>query len=301
MSRARGPSIVHAVADNLDQAIEDISHDWLRRTQPAMDHPHGATAASTRPFVSCPRIPAAKRARLVAELAALDRLGPPSVRADLAAARTGPRPAPPGSPRPRPWDRSVGPDPGGPSRPPARQGASRAPIRRTPRPTRQWGDVNGTTGVASPESLRQPKPAPSGTGPRTAKPAAETLDRRIAPSRAPRRRSREPGSVPPPAGSTSTPTSPAASSTSNESSSDSTTRSAPSCSTDSVPSATAIHRRRPERRSETTSPRSVNVLTDYSKSAASNLRASRCNGRSAREPGPRRDSQPARGRRQSQV
>lgn len=34
MSRARGPSIVHAVADELAQAIEDITHDWsLNRNQ----------------------------------------------------------------------------------------------------------------------------------------------------------------------------------------------------------------------------------------------------------------------------
>ena len=34
MSRARGPSIIHAVADDLNQAIEDITHDWsLDRNQ----------------------------------------------------------------------------------------------------------------------------------------------------------------------------------------------------------------------------------------------------------------------------
>jgi hypothetical protein len=34
MSRARGPSIVHAVADDVGQAIEDITYDWShdRRT-----------------------------------------------------------------------------------------------------------------------------------------------------------------------------------------------------------------------------------------------------------------------------
>jgi len=86
MSRARGPSIVHAVADNLDQAIEDITHDWsaersqrwvTRTAQPGVD-----------PTVRVwPEDPGAKRARLVAELAALDMFGPPAVTADLAAAR----------------------------------------------------------------------------------------------------------------------------------------------------------------------------------------------------------------------
>jgi conjugative relaxase-like TrwC/TraI family protein len=86
LSRARGASIVHAVADDLDQAIEDITHDWsldrnqqwiTRTAQPGVDEP-------------APMPPAGhelERARLVAELAALDRVGPPSVAADLTAAR----------------------------------------------------------------------------------------------------------------------------------------------------------------------------------------------------------------------
>jgi conjugative relaxase-like TrwC/TraI family protein len=87
MSRARGPSIVHAVADNLDQAIEDIGHDWLaersqrwvtRTAQPGVD-----------PTVRVlPEDAGSKRARLVTELATLERVGPPTVTADLAAART---------------------------------------------------------------------------------------------------------------------------------------------------------------------------------------------------------------------
>ncbi len=85
MSRARGPSIVHAVADSLDQAIEDITYDWSlqcnqrwisRTAQPGID-------PALRLLLTDP---AAKRARLVAELSALDRLGPPSVRADFTAA-----------------------------------------------------------------------------------------------------------------------------------------------------------------------------------------------------------------------
>jgi hypothetical protein len=84
MSCARGPSIVHAVADYLDQAIEDITHDrsvernqqWISRTaQPGIDPTLGVLPADL----------AAKQAWLAAVLAALDRLGRPSVRGDLSA------------------------------------------------------------------------------------------------------------------------------------------------------------------------------------------------------------------------
>jgi hypothetical protein len=84
--KAAAANWLHAVADNLDQAIEDITHDWYvdrsqrwvtRTAQPGVD-----------PTVhALPEDPGAKRARLVAELAALHRSGPPSVTADLAAAR----------------------------------------------------------------------------------------------------------------------------------------------------------------------------------------------------------------------
>jgi conjugative relaxase-like TrwC/TraI family protein len=86
MSRARGPSIVHAVADNLEQAIEDITYDWsLERNQRWISR-----TAQTGIDLALRLLPtdrAAKWARLVAELAELERLGPPSVRADLTAAR----------------------------------------------------------------------------------------------------------------------------------------------------------------------------------------------------------------------
>ncbi|HET6833819.1 MAG TPA: MobF family relaxase [Acidimicrobiales bacterium] len=86
MSRARGPSIVHAVADNLDQAIEDITYDWsLERNQRWISRT--AQPGIDPALRLLPTDPAAKRARLVAELAAMDRLGPPRVRADLTAAR----------------------------------------------------------------------------------------------------------------------------------------------------------------------------------------------------------------------
>jgi AAA domain len=86
MSRARGPSIVHAVADDLDQAIEDITHDWsLDRNQQWITRTAAiGVDASLR---ARPDDPDTRRARLVAELAALDRVGPPAVRADLTAAR----------------------------------------------------------------------------------------------------------------------------------------------------------------------------------------------------------------------
>jgi len=87
LSRARQASIVHIVADNLDQAIEDITYDWsvdrsqqwiTRTAQPGID-----------PDVRVlPSDPETKRAWLQMELATVDRRGPPSVRADLIAART---------------------------------------------------------------------------------------------------------------------------------------------------------------------------------------------------------------------
>jgi conjugative relaxase-like TrwC/TraI family protein len=87
MSRARGPSIVHAVADNLGQAIEDITHDWsLDRNQQWISRT--ATAAGFDPTIrTLSEDPDARRARLLAELARLERHAPPDVTADLATAR----------------------------------------------------------------------------------------------------------------------------------------------------------------------------------------------------------------------
>ncbi|MGH9289380.1 MAG: MobF family relaxase [Acidimicrobiales bacterium] len=86
MSRARNVSVVHAVADDLDQAIEDITHDW------STGHNQQWISRIARPGVDPtvrvdPEDPGSKRARLVAELATLDRVGPPPVTAELAAAR----------------------------------------------------------------------------------------------------------------------------------------------------------------------------------------------------------------------
>jgi hypothetical protein len=87
-SRCPGPAVPAScgVADNLDQAIEDITYGrslernqrWISRT---------AQTGIDPALRLLPTDPTAERARLVAELAALDRFGPPSVRADLTAAR----------------------------------------------------------------------------------------------------------------------------------------------------------------------------------------------------------------------
>jgi hypothetical protein len=87
MSRARGPSIVHAVADTLEQAIEDITHDWsLDRNQQWITHT--ATVGIDPSIQTLPDDPEARRARLVAELEALERHAPPDVTAEVTAART---------------------------------------------------------------------------------------------------------------------------------------------------------------------------------------------------------------------
>jgi conjugative relaxase-like TrwC/TraI family protein len=89
MSRARGPSIVHAVADDLGQAVEDITHDWsLDRNQQWITRT--ATAVGLDPAIrTLPQDPAARRARLLAELDALERHAPPDITAELTAARAG--------------------------------------------------------------------------------------------------------------------------------------------------------------------------------------------------------------------
>ncbi|HZA80100.1 MAG TPA: MobF family relaxase, partial [Actinomycetes bacterium] len=87
MSRARGPSSVHAVADDVAQAIEDITHDWsLDRNQQWITRT--ATAAGVDPAIRArSEDPDARRARLLAELEALEGHAPPDVTAELAAAR----------------------------------------------------------------------------------------------------------------------------------------------------------------------------------------------------------------------
>ncbi|MGH9229795.1 MAG: MobF family relaxase [Acidimicrobiales bacterium] len=87
MSRARGPSVVHAVADDLGQAIEDITHDWsLARNQQWITRT--ATAVGVDPAIgTLSEDLDARRARLLAELEVLKRHAPPEVSAELVAAR----------------------------------------------------------------------------------------------------------------------------------------------------------------------------------------------------------------------
>jgi conjugative relaxase-like TrwC/TraI family protein len=87
MSRARGHSIVHAVADDLDQAIDDITHDWsLDRNQQWITR--SARGVGPDPAIrTLPEDPDARRARLLAELEVLDHYAPPDVTAELAATR----------------------------------------------------------------------------------------------------------------------------------------------------------------------------------------------------------------------
>jgi AAA domain len=86
LSRARGPSMVHAVADNLGQAVEDITHDWSTdRNQQWITRTAGVGV--DRSIRTLPEDPETRRARLVAELEALERHAPPDVMAELRAAR----------------------------------------------------------------------------------------------------------------------------------------------------------------------------------------------------------------------
>jgi conjugative relaxase-like TrwC/TraI family protein len=87
MSRARRPSIVHAVADDLDQAIDDITCDWsLDRNQQWITRT--ARGVGADPAIrTLPEDPDSRRARLLAELEVLERHAPPDVTAELAATR----------------------------------------------------------------------------------------------------------------------------------------------------------------------------------------------------------------------
>jgi conjugative relaxase-like TrwC/TraI family protein len=87
MSRARGPSVVHAGADDLAQAIEDITHDWsLDRNQQWISRT--AAVGVDQSIQTLPDDREARRARLIAELDALEGHAPSDVTAELIAART---------------------------------------------------------------------------------------------------------------------------------------------------------------------------------------------------------------------
>jgi conjugative relaxase-like TrwC/TraI family protein len=86
LSRARGPSVIHAVADDLDQAIEDLTHDWsLDRNQQWITRIAHAGIDPTLQVLA--EDADARRARLLAELDSLERHVPPDVTAELTAAR----------------------------------------------------------------------------------------------------------------------------------------------------------------------------------------------------------------------
>lgn len=85
MPRARERSTVHAIADHLDQALEDLRTDW------ASDRRQHWLRDTTRPGTDprpLPTDPAARAARLRAELDELDRAAPPDVTGQLIEART---------------------------------------------------------------------------------------------------------------------------------------------------------------------------------------------------------------------
>jgi AAA domain len=86
LSRARGPSIVHTVADNLGQAVEDITHDWsLDRNQQWITR---TARAGVDPSIHTrPDDPDTRRSQLAAEVDTLQRHAPPDVTAELNAAR----------------------------------------------------------------------------------------------------------------------------------------------------------------------------------------------------------------------
>jgi conjugative relaxase-like TrwC/TraI family protein len=146
MSRARGPSIVHAVADHLDKAVEDITHDWsLHRNQRWITRT--ATAVGLDPTIrTVADDPQARCKWLIGELEKLERLAPPDV---TAAGRT-PRPA----------------------APPA---SSTTPAANAYTPSTGWtsrtqGDGSDTDGAASPCQPLGPRRGPSSNGPPRAKP-----------------------------------------------------------------------------------------------------------------------------------
>jgi conjugative relaxase-like TrwC/TraI family protein len=84
LSRARDRTTVHAVADDLDQALDDIAHDWSHQQ-------HDTWLTPTTSVGEDPRVQPAGvdretiRRRLVAELDRLHAMAPPDVTRDLTA------------------------------------------------------------------------------------------------------------------------------------------------------------------------------------------------------------------------
>jgi hypothetical protein len=85
MSRARHRATVHAVADDLAQALEDLETDWSTDRSQQWLTTTATTGTDPRPL---PSDPAARAARLRAELTDLERAAPPDVTRALGAART---------------------------------------------------------------------------------------------------------------------------------------------------------------------------------------------------------------------
>jgi hypothetical protein len=84
LSRARDRTTVHAVADDIDQALDDIRTDWTRSQHDTWISP--TTAVGDDPSVQpAPVDRDAMRRRYAAELQGLRALEPPDVTADLAA------------------------------------------------------------------------------------------------------------------------------------------------------------------------------------------------------------------------
>ncbi|MGH9267991.1 MAG: hypothetical protein ACRD0D_07425 [Acidimicrobiales bacterium] len=88
MSRARRHTTVHVVADDLDQAREDLTRDWAheRRSRWAIDSGTPATQpldVERHPGVPAPMRAALRRARLEAERRAVLGAVPPDVRPEL--------------------------------------------------------------------------------------------------------------------------------------------------------------------------------------------------------------------------
>ena len=82
MSRAGQRTTLHAVADNLDQALDDITTNWSNETRQQWIT-RTARAEVDHDVTPLPTDPAAQRARLVAELEALRRHQPATDHADL--------------------------------------------------------------------------------------------------------------------------------------------------------------------------------------------------------------------------
>src|SRR5205814_6004101 len=85
MSRARHRTSVHVVADDIDQAVEDLRRDWSSERRPrwAIDTGTPATQHPGR-IGSLHATAAVRRAALQAERDALATLVPPDRRAELA-------------------------------------------------------------------------------------------------------------------------------------------------------------------------------------------------------------------------